>query len=419
MKPPRSLIDIPGKAVITFLGQALENPDIFVPSPRPGPDASREHKQRRGQNRREAMHTFIHVDRERFLDWLATCLMETDLATLRDTVALFQREILQLPASESFPCPGDLESATPGLASSGLSLRQDVLLEDLQQIADARTLRRALYYMQRLQRSVVEVRTSDVNDINLNRWKEYDDVLTDSLWLVGRRDSSGAHGAWYWGNFVPQIPHQLLLRYTRAGDWVLDPFVGSGTTLIECRRLGRNGLGVELNAEVAERARAVVMQEPNPSDVMTEIVVGDSTALDFSASLAAHGVEKVQFALLHPPYHDIIRFDGGERDLSNAPTVEGFIDQFAEVVKRTLALLEPGRYFAVVIGDKYQGGTWIPLGFYTMQAVMAQGCTLKSIVVKNFEKTRAKRAQQALWRYRALAGGFYVFKHEYIFLFQA
>jgi hypothetical protein len=38
--------------------------------------------------------------------------------------------------------------------------------------------------------------------------------------------------------------------------------------------------------------------------------------------------------------------------------------------------------------------------------------------VKNFEETRAKRHQKALWRYRALQGGFYIFKHEYIFVFQ-
>jgi hypothetical protein len=40
------------------------------------------------------------------------------------------------------------------------------------------------------------------------------------------------------------------------------------------------------------------------------------------------------------------------------------------------------------------------------------------IAVKNFEETRGKRNQKELWRYRALVGGFYVFKHEYIFIFQ-
>jgi hypothetical protein len=81
-------------------------------------------------------------------------------------------------------------------------------------------------------------------------------------------------------------------------------------------------------------------------------------------------------------------------------------------------LLERGRYLALVIGDKYAGGEWVPLGFYSMNEVLKRDYTLKSIIVKNFEETRAKRDQKQLWRYRALAGGFYIFKHEYIFLFR-
>jgi hypothetical protein len=53
-----------------------------------------------------------------------------------------------------------------------------------------------------------------------------------------------------------------------------------------------------------------------------------------------------------------------------------------------------------------------------MQEVMKRGCKLKSTIVKNFDTTKGKMNQKELWRYRALAGGFYIFKHEYIFLFQ-
>lgn len=73
------------------------------------------------------------------------------------------------------------------------------------------------------------------NDLDLNQWREYTDIETDSLWIIDKRDNSGVHSGYYHGNFVPQIPHQLFSRYTKKGDWILDPFMGSGTSLIEAQ----------------------------------------------------------------------------------------------------------------------------------------------------------------------------------------
>ena len=121
---------------------------------------------------------------------------------------------------------------------------------------------------------------------------------------------------------------------------------------------------------------------------------------------------------MHPPYWDIIRFSENKKDLSNAKSLKEFLKKFGEIVDSTYPVLDKGRYFAVVIGDKYSAGEWIPLGFYTMQEVLKRGYKLKSTIVKNFEETKGKMNQKELWRYRALVGGFYIFKHEYIFLFQ-
>jgi len=98
--------------------------------------------------------------------------------------------------------------------------------------------------------------------------------------------------------------------------------------------------------------------------------------------------------------------------------MEGFLKSFGKIIDNTYPLLQKGRYLAVVIGDKYSSGEWLPLGFYTMQEVMKRGYKLKSTIVKNFDETKGKMKQKELWRYRALAGGFYIFKHEYIFIFQ-
>jgi len=283
----------------------------------------------------------------------------------------------------------------------------------LKQIREARTLPRALYYVERLIKALTKVKTSKLNDINLNCWQDYEEIHTDSLWIIPKRDRTGVHCADYWGNFVPQIPHQMMLRYTKKGELVLDTFSGSGTTMIECQRLGRNGLGIELQDSVAARSRELLRQEPNPHNVNCRIEVGDSSKTDFRQF-----TKSVQLAILHPPYHDIIRFSEDPRCLSNAASVESFLEGLRNVVKNVNQVLDKKRFLALVIGDKYTGSEWVPLGFQSMQAVMDLGYSLKSIIVKNFDTTAGKRAQGELWRYRALCGGFYLFKHEYVFVFQ-
>lgn len=265
-------------------------------------------------------------------------------------------------------------------------------------------------------------KTNPFSDIDLNRWHEYNQIITDSLWLIGARDKSGMHNGDYHGNFIPQIPYQAMMRYTKRGDTVLDTFLGSGTTLIECRQLGRNGIGIELIPSVAEESRKKIEAETNPFNVWTDVVVGDSTQEQtfeqVREALAQHKRKQVQLIIMHPPYHDIVKFSDDPRDLCNAPSLESFLDAFGCVVTQSYSLLEENRFLVVVIGDKYGKGEWVPLGFYTMQKVVGCGYRLKSIVVKNIVNTRAKRNLDHFWRRRALAGGFYIFKHEYVMFFQ-
>ncbi len=300
--------------------------------------------------------------------------------------------------------------------NGNIKLSRTYLLRELHQIEKAYTVERARYYLRRLKKSLSKVKTSSLNEINLNRWKDYEHVFTDSLWVLGKRDTSGAHSAWYWGNFIPQIPRQLMLRYTKKGEWVIDTFAGSGTTLLESQHLNRNCIGVELQPAVAKKTRALLKKTMGTT--VSALETGNSATVDFKSLLKKHGGTSAQLVIMHPPYHDIIKFSKKRDDLSNAKSTQVFIQMFGDVVENVSKVLDTKRYLAVVIGDKYENGEWIPLGFMTMNKVLEKGYKLKSIVVKNFEQTIGKRNQKELWRYRALAGGFYVFKHEYIFIFQ-
>ncbi len=292
------------------------------------------------------------------------------------------------------------------------------ILSELDQVIGSREKERAVYYISRLIKGLGEEKSGRLNDINLNRWKEYSDILTDSFWKLDKRDRSGAHNAGYWGNFVPQIPYQLLNRYTKKGEWVLDVFMGSGTTLIECKRQGRNGIGFDLSQEAIRMAKENLSMEENQEGVRIETLNLDSTKADYKKELCSIGIESVQLAIMHPPYWDIIKFSDDSCDLSNAPDIGDFLNGIRKCAESVHSVLDQKRYLAMVIGDKYAKGEWIPLGFRAMDEVLSSGFKLKSIVVKNFEQTKGKQSQKELWRYRALAGGFYVFKHEYIFIFE-
>lgn len=258
---------------------------------------------------------------------------------------------------------------------------------------------------------------SRYNDIDMSRWKDYSEIFTDSLWIIEKRDNSGAHSGDYHGNFVPQIPHQLFTRYTKKGDWILDPFMGSGTSLIEAQRMERNSVGIELQETVAKEAAKRIATERNEV-CKAKPFIGNSRTVHIEELLQTVGVEKVQFVILHPPYWDILKFSDNPDDLSNTATLDDFLHSFGEVIDNTTKVLEKNRYCAVVIGDKYANSQIVPLGFHCMNLFSERGFILKAILVKNYDETKGKANKQGIWRYRALASDFYIFKHEYIFVFK-
>lgn len=258
------------------------------------------------------------------------------------------------------------------------------------------------------------------SDIDLKNWQSYPDIWTDSLWIVPSRAKGSGHRLDYFGNFVPQIANQIYRRFSRKGDIVLDLFLGSGTSAVEAQNLGRRLVGVEISQEQCEKVKDKL--GPGAPQQGIEVICGDSSSRRIlqpvTKSLDRMGASQVQLLVLHPPYHDIIQFTEDRRDLSNCDSTTSFLRAFRRVAKIGYDLLEPGRFAVLVIGDKYADKELVPLGFLTMQEMNRIGFRTKSIIVKNMVgNERGKGRANNLWRYRALAGGFYIFKHEYVMVF--
>ena len=129
-------------------------------------------------------------------------------------------------------------------------------------------------------------------------------------------------------------------------------------------------------------------------------------------------IDKVNMIIMHPPYWDIIKFNNCKGNIANTKTLDDFLNAFEKIVDNTTKYLEDERYISIVIGDIYKNSEWIPLNSYITQLMLNKNFKLKSVVVKNINETKGKQNQKAIWRYRALLGGFYIFNHEYILIFQ-
>lgn len=265
------------------------------------------------------------------------------------------------------------------------------------------------------------VKTTAYSDINLKKWRDYSHIKTDTLWEFPSRLRENGHSNDYHGNYIPQIARQLYERFTKKGDVVLDLFFGSGTSGIEAVNMKRRCIGVELKEDLAQKVSDKFSQKQLVTDV--NIICADSASGDAKEKIQARldimGTKKAQFLVLHPPYDDIIKFSDKKEDLSNCTSTQEFYNLFEKVAKNGYDLLEKGRFAVLIIGDKYSDSQIQPLGFECMNRMNNLGFITKSIIVKDIqgnEKAKGKTAN--LWRYRALAGGFYIFKHEYVMIMQ-
>lgn len=251
-------------------------------------------------------------------------------------------------------------------------------------------------------------------------WKTTD-LNVDSLWIIGERDKNGKHANVYHGNFIPQIPNQLIRRYTKEGDTVLELFSGSGTTLFECETLNRDYIGFDINNQIIDYVLGKMpdCQNIRYSICNCDVTDADSFRVQVDNVFSERGISKADFVIAHPPYLDIVKFTEDNRDLSHISDIDDFLGKFTAAMRNGISYLKDGGYFAVVAGDIYRNSEVIPLAFYMMNAIKKNfKVKLKGIIIKNIEGNKGKLGSQDIWKYRALHSDYFIFKHEYIFVFK-
>ncbi|MEA2090571.1 MAG: DNA methyltransferase, partial [Thermoproteota archaeon] len=163
-------------------------------------------------------------------------------------------------------------------------------------------------------------------------------IILHTIWDFRYRDDYAGYRDFV-SNCSPQLIEQCILRLTEEGDLVVDPMVGSGTTIDVCRVFNRRCIGYDIKP------------------VRPDIIQEDARKLPLESDYA-------DMIFIHPPYWKLTTYTKAEEnlpDLSRAKTFEGFLGMLREVFKECYRVLKHTKYMCVLLGDLVREGKYVPI----------------------------------------------------------
>ncbi len=238
-------------------------------------------------------------------------------------------------------------------------------------------------------KSAVDPRNK-LNELNNRDWM----METKSVWFSRppQRDNLKAqHPA----TFAESDIVRLIEFFTKSEGKVLDPFLGSGSTLVACAQTGRNGVGIELVDQWAEIAIQRTQGEPNSAGAQLRVLKGDAREC-----LKQMPDEDFDFIVTSPPYWSILRKDWDHKvkaerksrglqtrysdqddDLGNLESYDEFLGELGVVFEQCRRVLGMGRYMCVVVSDFRHGSKFIAYHSDICRVMESAGFTLEGITV--------------------------------------
>ena len=215
-----------------------------------------------------------------------------------------------------------------------------------------------------------------LNDMTPKEWLKF-----QKSWFIHnpppRRKDVLLHPA----KFPETMAQEFIEFFTKREQTVLDPMVGTGSTLIACLRAGRHSVGIELNPTYADIARKIVDEERDAlggsaAELQAEVITGDA------AEPTDLNLPTVDYVLTSPPYWDMLHSRGADTqrkrrstpdmdvvysddpaDLGNIPDYDEFIDRLVAVYVGLQPYIRPRAYLTIIVKNVKKGGRIYPLAW--------------------------------------------------------
>jgi adenine-specific DNA-methyltransferase len=225
-------------------------------------------------------------------------------------------------------------------------------------------------------------------------------IESTTLWEYPSQDyGTTPHGdTGFLGATPAWVIWNLLQRYTRQGDVVLDPMCGSGTTVDVAAELDRQPLGFDL--------------APTRPDIRQ----GDARHLPIKN-------RTVDFAFVDPPYSTHVQYSDDKRCIGkldasplNGPAAENpYYLALSQVFDELNRVLKPRRYLAVYVSDSFKKGKpFMPIGFELFSILRQRFVPIDIIAVVR----QNRKLSRNHWHTEAVKGNFFLRGFNYLLIFK-
>lgn len=241
-----------------------------------------------------------------------------------------------------------------------------------------------------------EQREKTFNGLTAKEWAS----LSKNVWndvSSTRAKKHLDHGA----TFPEKMINRLISMYSKKGDLVLDPFLGSGTTLEACRNTQRNGIGIELNARFLSYAREVCKQTTLHSNIKLDVIHDDCRNL-----LNHVKEESVQLMVTSPPYANFIQRSVEDRKNTHKTSLikhenKSTVNQYSEK-KEDFGNLEYPEFLKELKEVMKMLFTITKRGGYNVWVIKDYRDTKNSVPYVDFHSDLAKIGQEVGFKYHDL-----------------
>lgn len=234
-------------------------------------------------------------------------------------------------------------------------------------------------------------KNNKLNDLTGKEWLKF-----TKSWFIHRPPRRKEDEILHPAKFPESLVEEFIKFFTKKNGWVLDPFIGTGSTLISAAGINRKSVGIELSKNYFRSSSKRISKRG--FEKLAFPINGDS--LHLKELLSKNGFEKIKFdyTITSPPYWNQLmrnslrqknrkekgldtKYSINKNDIGNINSYEEFIEKQAQVFDNVYDVTKQNGYLTIITNNVYFEGRLYPLAYDTAISLTKRG--EKSWVLKD------------------------------------